>query len=239
MLRQFTQMRGDTRYDGILLVTDESSYELSDNSKDVPVMPAPLWVVHLGSLPPAYDDATLKAIQESGGGVCTEISEVLQRQATKAALGSSVVSVVDGYAWFMEKAEENTQSADAPQKSDTQGFAPLAARQMVLGLSKQLNGKQIAQLDAIHAIAKTYKIVTPYSSMIVLVNDEQRKALKIAEAQKDRFNRKVEDGKEQPNNPLNVRIPEPSMIVGLVAIALILISRRQRGVIKLTTSADS
>jgi hypothetical protein len=84
--------------------------------------------------------------------------------------------------------------------------------------------------------------------MIVLVNDEQRKALKIAEAQKDRFNRKVEDGKEQPNNPLNVSIPEPSMIIGLVAIAqgaapkaiaLFLISRRQRGVIKLTTSADS
>ncbi len=239
MLRQFTQMRGDTPYDGILLVTDESSYELSDNSKDVPVMPAPLWLVHLGALPAAYDDGTLKAIQESGGGVCTEISEVLQRQTTKAALGSSVVSVVDGYAWFMEKAPENTQSADAPQKSDTQGFAPLAARQMVLGLSKQLNGKQIAQLDAIHAIAKTYKILSPYSSMIVLVNDEQRKALKIAEAQKDRFNRKVEDGKEQPNNPLNVRIPEPSMIVGLVAIALFLISRRQRRVIKLTTSADS
>ncbi|MEW5860253.1 MAG: TIGR02921 family PEP-CTERM protein [Cyanobacteriota bacterium] len=233
MLRQFTQLRGDTPYDGILLVTDESGYELSDNRKDVPVMPAPLWVVHLGALPPAYDDATLKAIQESGGGVCTDISEVLQRQATKAALGSSVVSVVDGYAWVMEKAPENRQSADATQNSNTQGFEPLAARQMVLGLSKQLNGKQIAQLDAIHAIAKTYKIVTPYSSMIVLVNDEQREALRIAEAQKDRFNRSVEDGKEQlrqPNNRFNASVPEPSAIIGLVAIALFLIRTRQRGV---------
>lgn len=193
-------------------------------------MPAPLWVVHLGSLSPAYDDATLKAIQESGGGVCTEISEVLQRQATKAALGSSVVSVVDGYAWFMEKAPDNSQTVDAPQNSNTQGFEPQAARQMVLGLSKQMDGK-IAQLDAIHAIAKTYKIVTPYSSMIVLVNDEQRQALKIAEAQKDRFNRSVEDGKEQLlNNPFNARIPEPSTIIGLVAIALFLIRTRQRGV---------
>lgn len=233
MLRQFTQMRGDTPYDGILLVTDESGYELSDNRKDVPVMPAPLWVVHLGSLSPAYDDATLKAIQDSGGGVCTDISEVLQRQASKAALGSSAVSVVDGYAWFMEKVEENNQSAYGTQKPDNKGFEALAARQMVLGLSKQMDGKQIAQLDAIHAIAKTYKIVTPYSSMIVLVNDEQRKALKIAEAQKDRFNRSVEDGKEQlrqPNNPFNTRIPEPSAIIGLVAIALFLIRTRQRGV---------
>ncbi|MBD1880760.1 TIGR02921 family PEP-CTERM protein [Coleofasciculus sp. FACHB-T130] len=233
MLRQFTQLRGNTSYDGILLVTDESGYELSDNRKDVPVMPAPLWMVHLGSLPPAYDDATLKAIQDSGGGVCTKISEVLQRQATKAALGSSVVSVVDGYAWVLEKAPENSQSADTTQKPDSKGFEALAARQMVLGLSKQIKGKQIAQLDAIHAIAKTYKIVTPYSSMIVLVNDEQRQALKIAEAQKDRFNRSVEDGKEQlrqQNNRFNASVPEPSAIIGLVAIALFLIRTRQRSV---------
>ncbi|MBD2742308.1 TIGR02921 family PEP-CTERM protein [Coleofasciculus sp. FACHB-1120] len=233
MLRQFTQMRGDTPYDGILLVTDESGYELSDNRKDVPVMPAPLWVVHLGSLSPAYDDATLKAIQDSGGGVCTKISEVLERQATKAALGSSVVSVVDGYAWVMEKVEGNNQSANTTQKPDNKGFEALAARQMVLGLSKKIDGKQIAQLDAIHAIAKTYKIVTPYSSMIVLVNDEQREALRIAEAQKDRFKRLVEDGKEQlrqPNNRFSASVPEPSTIIGLVAIALFLIRSRPRSV---------
>ncbi|NJM58136.1 MAG: hypothetical protein HC857_12865 [Synechococcales cyanobacterium RU_4_20] len=38
-----------------------------------------------------------------------------------------------------------------------------------------------AQLDKIHAIAKREQIVTPYSSMIVLVNDEQRRMLAEAE----------------------------------------------------------
>jgi putative PEP-CTERM system integral membrane protein len=223
MLRQFAQLRGDTRYDAILLLTDEGSYELSDDSKDVPQITAPLWVVHLGAFPRAYDDVTLKAIQNSGGGVSAELPEVLQRIATKASLGSSAVSVVDGYAWFVEKASNEASSSN--------GFEPLAARQLVQALSKKTDGNQIAQLDAIHAVAKTFKIVTPYSSMIVLVNDAQREALKQAEAEKDRFERKVEDGKEQltkPSNPLSVSVPEPATIAGLAAGTLFLISRRNR-----------
>ncbi|MEQ9626011.1 TIGR02921 family PEP-CTERM protein [Coleofasciculus chthonoplastes] len=211
-------------YDGILLVTDEGSYELSEDSKDGLDMPAPLWMVHLGALPPAYDDATLQAIQDSGGGVSTELPEVLQRLATKAALAPSVVSVVDGYAWSMVKTPSEITTNN--------GFEPLAARQLVKGLSQQIKGDQLAQLDAIHAIAKTHKLVTPYSSMIVLVNDEQREALKKAEAENDRFDRKVEDGKEQlpqPNNANSVSVSEPGMVMDLLAIALILCLKRQQG----------
>ena len=242
MLRQFVQLQGNKTYDDILLVTDEGSYELSDNNKNVPKMSAPLWLVHLGSLPPAYDDATLKAIGDSGGGVSTNLSEVVQRLATTEALAKqiqpvanaeteekveikpSVVSVVDGYAWYLEKATTTAKSQP--------GFEPFAARMLVQSLSNEIDGKQIGQLDGIHAIAKTHKIVTPYSSMIVLVNDEQRQALKQAEAAADRFDRKVENGKERlnkPNNPLNVAsVPEPGTILGLGAIALFLAANRKR-----------
>ncbi|MBW4682054.1 MAG: TIGR02921 family PEP-CTERM protein [Microcoleus vaginatus WJT46-NPBG5] len=247
MLRQFVQLRGDTAYDGILVVTDEGSYELSDDSKEVPVMPAPAWMVHLGAMPPAYDDATLKAIQDSGGGVATNLPEVLQQMATKAALGPSTVSVVDGYAWVMEKPVSETAKPqpgnkdkatpeNKAQTTSNTGFEPLAARQLVLGLSKTIKGNEIAQLDAIHAIAKNFKIVTPYSSMIVLVNDEQRKALKEAEADLNRFDRQVEDGKEQlqtPSNPLSASVPEPGTFVGLAAGTLTLIVARQRRRFKL------
>jgi putative PEP-CTERM system integral membrane protein len=133
---------------------------------------------------------------------------------------------VDGYAWSMAKTPSETTVKNS--------FEPLAARQLVKGLSQQIQGDNLAQLDAIHAIAKTYKLVTPYSSMIVLVNDQQREALKQAEAETDRFDRKVEDGQEQlnqPNNPLSVAVPEPvnGMIVGSLAIALILFLKRQQG----------
>lgn len=229
-LQQFAQLQGDTSYDGILVVTDKGNYELSDDKKDVPAMSAPLWMVHLGGqLPPAYDDATLKAIQDSGGGVFADVQTVMQELATKEELGSSVVSVVDGYAWFMEKV--------ASEVTLKNGFEPLAARQLVLGLSQTMKGKKetsLQELDAIHQIAKTNEIVTPYSSMIVLVNEEQKQALKDAEAKSDRFDREVESGKEQLSKPLNPftvsGVPEPEewMLLGLSAIALIFISRRQR-----------
>ena len=218
MLEQFLQLRGDTRYNGLILVTDEGSYELSDDSQEMPKLSAPLWMLHLGAMPPAYDDATLKLMQKSGGGVATKLTEVFQQVTAKSKLGKSVVSVADGYAWFMEKKSGEETIEDS--------FAPLAAQQLVLGLSKKMNLDTLEELDAIHAIAKTYKIVTPYSSMIVLVNDEQREALKRAETAADRFNRKVEDGKEQltdPNNPLDpLSVPEPGMVLGMVAMGIAL-----------------
>jgi putative PEP-CTERM system integral membrane protein len=230
ILQQFTQLRGDTPYDAILLVTDEGSYELSDDKTAVPEMPAPLWMVHIGrKLPPAYDDATLKAIQDSSGGVSTQVQEVIERLATQAALGQSVLSVVDGYAWSMEK----PQGASLQEATVKKDFEPVAARQLVLGLGKEKVKEQLVQLDTIHGVAKSFDIVTPYSSMIVLVNDQQREALKRAEQQSDRFDREVETGKEQltqPSNPLNVSgVPEPEewMLLGLAAIALLFISRRQ------------
>lgn len=233
MLQQFAQLRGHTPYDAILLVTDEGSYELSEDRKSLPMMPAPLWMVHM-AMPPAYDDTTLKVIQDSSGGVSTDIPEAMQRLATQAALGPSVVSVVDGYAWFMEKTDQKISHFNTAQNSNKSGFEPVAARQLVLGLSKEKAKEQLVQLDAIHAIAKNFDIVTPYSSMIVLVNDQQRAALKQAEADKDRFNRKVETGKEQltkPYNPLHVYgVPEPEdgWLTGIVAIALLLIGLRQQ-----------
>lgn len=226
MLQQFEQLRGNTPYDGILLVTDQGSYELSEDNKNVAVVAAPLWMVHLGNqLPSAYNDTILKLIQNSGGGVSTDIPGVIQRMATQEALGSSVVSVADGYAWFME-------SGTAEATTET-GFEPLAARQLILGLSENLNGS-LEELDRIHGIAKTYDIVSPYSSMIVLVNDQQRRMLKEAEASSDRFDREVETGEEQlnqPSNPFTVSgVPEPEvwMLILISAIALLIISRRQK-----------
>ncbi|NES06474.1 MAG: TIGR02921 family PEP-CTERM protein, partial [Okeania sp. SIO2F4] len=218
MLEQFLQLRGDTRYNGLIFVTDEGSYELSDDTQEMPKLSAPLWMLHLGAMPPAYDDATLKLMQKSGGGVATKLTEVFQQVTAKSKLGKSVVSVADGYAWFMDKKSDGEIIEDS--------FAPLAAQQLVLGLSKKMNLETLEELDAIHAIAKTYKIVTPYSSMIVLVNDEQREALKRAEAAADRFNRKVEDGKEEltnPDNPLDtLSVPEPGMVLGMVAMGFFL-----------------
>ncbi len=229
MLEQFVKLKGDNNYDGILLITDEGSYELSKDEK-IKSVSSPLWLVHLGGkLPPAYDDAILRIIQDSGGGVSTDIKEVMSRIATQSSLGKSILSVVDGYGWYLEKLENK------PVENITKNsFQQITARYLVMGLSREKAENKLTQLDQIHAIAKKFDIVTPYSSMIVLVNDGQKKALKEAEKQADRFDRKVESGQEvlsKPSNPLNTNVsgvPEPEewMLLGIGSLALIFVMKK-------------
>ena len=227
MLQQFQTLSNGRDYDAVLLVTDEGSYELSDDQQSIPEIKAPLWMIHLGGkLPRAYDDAVLQTIQNTNGGVARDLATVMKRLATEETNNSSVV---DGYSWTVAKSNmENTTKNN---------IEPLAARQLVANLSrKNKNQLSLAELDAIHQIAKDYAIVTPYSSMIVLVNDEQREQLKKAEARTDRFEREIEDGVEQldkPFNPFEVSaVPEPDvwLLLLVVAVALLLISQRQKAV---------
>jgi putative PEP-CTERM system integral membrane protein len=99
----------------------------------------------------------------------------------------------------------------------------LAARQWTTHLSRYLQPNEMKELDAIHAAAKRYGIVTPYSSMIVLVNDQQRQELEQAEQQSDRFNREVEDKQlPQPSNNEISAVPEPAewLLLIFAAVAL-------------------
>lgn len=216
MLQQFLSLKGNTAYDAVFLLTDSGSYELTEDSNAVLAMPAPLWFVHLGGLQPAYDDATLQAIQDSGGSSTTQVQEVMQRIGTQPTLGKTAINVVDGYAWLLR-----STTAASPEKP---GFAPLAARQWITHLSRTTKSNQPEKLDAIHAVAQQNSVVTPYSSMIVLVNDRQREDLKRAEQQRDRFNREIED--QQLPQPTSVSpvsaVPEPAEWMLLLVSAIVL-----------------
>jgi putative PEP-CTERM system integral membrane protein len=251
ILQQFNKLQGNTTYDAVVVVTDRGNYELTDEKASVPNIKAPLWMVHLGGLPAAYDDATLDAITKSGGGVASSVTGVLERTATQAALGSSVKNVTDGYAWSWET---STNASTTDIKLDNSNndipkdnFLPLAVRQVVSYISRDADLTQVSELDRIHALAKRYNIVTPYSSMIVLVNDEQREALKKAESDRDRFNRTVEDNQlPQPSNATGIPtanvsgVPEPSewLLIGIVAIALAAIAQRTYRVRNIENSVD-
>ena len=216
MLQQFAQQRLPKTYDAILLLTDAGSYELTEETAELPELSVPLWLVHMGNqLPSAYDDALLETIQANGGGVATDVSAVLQRLDQ---------NIIDGYEWTVV-ANNGTEQTDE--------FAPVAARQLILQQSREVDMTQLANLDGVHAIAKRTQIVTPYSSMLVLVNDRQRELLRQAEAAADRFDREVEDGQDDltnPSNPLNsVSVPEPGSVIAMGAIAagLFLLKRKR------------
>ncbi|MBI5651150.1 MAG: TIGR02921 family PEP-CTERM protein [Chloroflexi bacterium] len=234
LLAQFDALRANDSYDAIFVVTDGSGYELGESPVKVPIPNAPVWMIHLGgALPLGYDDATLEAIQASGGGVTTSVEDALNRVAValnaKAIASSDIpanatVDWVDGYAWFtITGASSGVKSSSAITNDD---FAPFAARRVILDAMyrNRANLRQLTTLDQLHAIAIKHSIVTPFSSMLVLVNAQQLQLLKQLEQQGDRFDREVEQvGETLGQNALDVTaVPEPHewLLIALALVAL-------------------
>ena len=79
----------------------------------------------------------------------------------------------------------------------------------------------LATLDALHALAIGHSIVTPYSSMIVLVTEAQQRRLDDLEEKDDRFEREFEDvGETDPMLVTGVPEPEEWLLMGLAAAML-------------------
>ena len=79
-------------------------------------------------------------------------------------------------------------------------------------------------LDNLHALAVDNSIVTPYSSMIVLVNQQQRTLLKQLENGQGRFDREFEDvGETEELSPFAVTgVPEPEeWLLIILAVAML------------------
>ena len=208
-LQQFEALRQGENYDAVVVLTDAGNYELENDEALVPSLPGSLWLVHLGSdVPTAYTDALQQHLYESRGGIATDLSEVINRLATEGQISGTMMA---GYRWEIVSTTDDT--AQTVTDTDEVGFAPFAARQTIRWLSRDRDVTQVEELDRLHAIAKRTEVVTPYSSMLVLVNDRQREALQAAENSIDRFAREIETGEDTlttPGNPLGepVGIPE-------------------------------
>jgi hypothetical protein len=120
--------------------------------------------------------------------------------------------VVDGYAWALldrDAAQEQYSAAVVHQPSEP--FAAFAGRRMILAEMMRNRGDLAALdiLDDLHALAIEHSIVTPYSSMIVLVNERQQQLLDELSAQEDRFDREFEDVGETAETNILTGVPEP------------------------------
>ena len=232
LLQQFGNLRGTDKYDAIFVLTDGTGYALGANDAKPARIDIPLWFVHLGGkFPLGYDDTTLQEIQSTGGGVTGNVQDALNRFAVARALQrgetfvnaprDAVVEYTDNYVWLtLPTTEAQTRFA---QTASDENFAPFAARRLILTnvQRERASLEQLNTLDSLHALAKQYSIVTPYSSMIVLVNAVQQKTLDELEKQGDRFQREVEEV-GQTQNPFDITaVPEPHEYL-LMALGLVL-----------------
>lgn len=255
LVQQFGQLRGADAYNAIFVLTDGTGYALGTET----AKPGPgatdakaasnggaLWFVHLGgSFPLGYDDPTLQKIQSTGGGVTGSLRDALERYAAAlaiqrgdsfAATGDSLnTDYVDDYLWLTLPASE-AKARFAGVTSD-EAFAPFAARRLILTnvQRERASLEKLNTLDELHALAKQYSVVTPYSSMIVLVNEAQQQTLDELEKQGNRFDREVEEV-GQTTMPFDVTaVPEPHeyllMALGAGLVVWYLRKKRQRAAV--------
>jgi putative PEP-CTERM system integral membrane protein len=228
LLAQFGELYAGETYDAIFVLTDGSGYETGEANVTIPMPDAPVWMVHLnGRFPIGYDDETLTAVQASGGGSVTSVTDGLARLLVGEA---GQVDLVDGYEW--QVVETVAAPGDATLHTADSPFAPLAARRLILAEMAAQRGQitELATLDALHELALTYDIVTPYSSMIVLVNAQQRRMLEQLSAQDDRFERAFEELGNTTPPPVVTGVPEPEewLLIGLALAALGWVAYKRR-----------
>jgi putative PEP-CTERM system integral membrane protein len=246
LIAQFEALRGARKYDAVLVLTDGSGYELGKSTVNIAVPDTPIWLVHVaGAVSLGYDDQTLEAIQASGGGVTDDVETALERLAVakqpSSNNGSVVSDLLDGYLWVSlptQQAESQLTPGTTFQKHSLEdGFAALAVRRLVLAEMQRNRGTidQLGTLDYLHSLATSVGIVTPYSSMIVLVEADQQQLLDKLSGLEDRYQREVESlGDTTPAiaTPLAFAgVPEPQewLLMGLAAAMLayaVLVRRR-------------
>jgi putative PEP-CTERM system integral membrane protein len=236
LLQQMGELALTHPYHAVIVLTDAGGYDLE--SKDVPPAAAlyrrdaPLWLVHLGGgLPFAYADEVWAAVHRSGGGIATTLDEALLQIEPRLSGGLSsqaVARFADGYLWRVERSDVATTTPT------DEAFVPLAARAALAAMQATAEADTPTAQDDMHALAKSYGIISPLSSMIVLVTDAQREALRQAQHAQDRFKRDTENGVEDLTAPSGSDVvsgvPEPqewALLLAAAAMAAIYLYRNK------------
>ncbi len=212
-------------YSSIYVLTDTGSYELlPEKTEELKAVQQPLWLIHLHKeLPYAYSDEILDWINDSQGGIASNLEEAVKLSWWNERIGERTengvfMGVTTRYFWFLQDNVSNVSEKEQP-------FSPIAASKLIQYLAATKE-KSLSELDQLHDIAKQYDIVTFFSSMLVLVEDRQRQLLKDAESSKDRFDREIETGSETLGTPTDAfavpGVPEPEEWALLIIVTCLL-----------------
>jgi len=227
-MEQLTQFADQQSTNATVFLTDKGSYELTMDELPAIKMGAPLYMYHLGKIAKAYPDNLFETIKMSEGDVCMRVSEIQDKIAfTQQSDGN----YLGRYSALSSDGNIEISFFESSKKPSILYPNPLAAKiigtKIIDKKTKEVfTSNRLQALDDMHDIAKKQGIVSPYSSMIVLVNNAQKEALKKAEEADDRFDRENETGGE-PAGKLGFTevtgTPEPHEWMLIILSALMLL----------------
>lgn len=223
LLTTFSQTNNLSNYDAIIVLTDEGSNELDTLKLPMLKSPKPIIICHInGNEAPVYSDNLFESILASNGTAVTNLEQAIHFLSKNT---DNQMITENDHSWQLDNESK-------VKITDNKLITPIAAQKYIQLLMQQASGKALSEnknLDLIHKIAVKNSIVTPYSSMIVLVDEEQWKRLKEAEQSDDRFNRTNENGKDQLTKPFGFGLmeatgtPEPHEWVLIILAGMVLV----------------
>ena len=232
------------QYNAIFVFSDDGSYELisKTDTKSFKLNDTPLWQIHLEkTVPYAYDDRILDLIYQSKGGITHSLKEALLRYQlfketpwSVCSTEATTLAITNDRIW--QRDHDPKHNCDI---GNNPSLTKIVTAQKIKHLinTMDLKTNKLEKLDNIHTLAKAQGIISHYSSMLVLVDNRQKEALKKAEQGDDRFNREIETGKQNTTNPIDPfavpSVPEPEEWALMIIIGILLswsLIRRRYGV---------
>jgi putative PEP-CTERM system integral membrane protein len=185
----------------IVLLTDASTYDQALDRAEALTLPQ-LVLVHLDGLPLAYADV----VQDARPAIGATVDQALTRLAGSLSTGWQVT----------------VQPGDGPPAEGE--LDAIAARLAIETLSRQADTTDLEVLDQLHRLAMEHDVVSPFSSMLVLVDDRQRERLAELEKDQDRFAREAESAATEAGlEPETISsVPEPEEWMLMITLALML-----------------
>ncbi len=217
VLNSFFSSSHGQNYDHLIVVTDKTLFTEKEREDDNTLLNSPTWFLLVdGHSPRVTEDDVMQKLYATGGGIANDLPSLFGdiKAYQQIQSDTTLIGIDQHYLW---KITENKQS-----NGDDQDFAIFSASKLIHHFLTNNQNEPLDNLDSIHNIAVQHRIVTPLSSMIVLVNNAQKELLAQAEGKEDRFERETETGKEMlttPHAPLEVSaVPEPEEWLLLIVV---------------------
>jgi hypothetical protein len=175
LLQQARAAHAGAAADAVVILAGTTSFSVSDARAPVAPLPRTVLLHVSGRMPSGYDDAVLDAIRQSGGTTTARLDDALARLAEGF--------FVDGYS--VDVAADGSACVD-------DGVVEAVVARAAIALADRTQKAPPGELDRLHFVATKAGVVTPYSSMIVLLNPAQRQRLAQLAQGHDRFTREQE-----------------------------------------------
>lgn len=205
-----------TNLDNGVLKVETQSVAAKDFSSTTPI-----YIVHADKKIPSYPDDLTMLVLKSHGGVFTDLKEAienlwLEKIISKNSAENTGNDSIQGFplhfmditpegTWFFKPAVLSSITANKFTEDPEHILRKLASKELIDSMIQTENSgedsKYNEMLKKIHEIAKEESIVSPFSSMIALVNSWQKEQLKTAENESDAFKATENSGDEYLNQP--------------------------------------